>query len=285
MNRREILTGAGALALTSCTQMPAASADPFAGHKLMTDVETYVGFGTHRTGSAGDVATSDWFARHWRSLGYTVEQTDVTCPNADTHVAKLRIGDQAFDGFAQPPLTFTPEGGLNAPLAWWDPEKSAAVSGRIAIVYIERPAGGASPSAAYRDAFQKCAAAGALGVVAIVSGPSGEVVAINTPVKMTLGIPVLQVGEKERQRLEAALSTAPSGKLIIEGPGGVRTGRNTIARSGDAGPWVIISTPQSGWFTCGGERGPGIAMSRALSAWAKTTRYPVRWLFVATSGH
>jgi hypothetical protein len=26
-------------------------------------------------------------------------------------------------------------------------------------------------------------------------------------------------------------------------------------------------------------------MLRALSAWAKTTNYPVRWLFVATSGH
>ena len=290
MNRREILTGAGALALTSCAQMPAASADPFSGDKLMADVEAYVGFGTHRTGSAGDLATSDWFAKYWRDLGYAIEQTDVTCPNADTHVAKLRIGDQAFDGFAQPPLTFTPEGGLSAPLAWWNADKPADVSGRIAIVYVERPAGGISPGGAYREAFQRCAAAGALGVVAIVSGPSGEIVAINTPVKMTLGIPVLQVGEKERKRLEAAMAGAATAKLIIEGPGGMRTGRNTIARSGDAGPWVIISTPQSGWFTCGGERGPGISMSRALSAWAmsawaKTTRYPVRWLFVATSGH
>ena len=39
MNRRDILTEAGALALTSCTQMPDVSADPFSGDKLMTDVE------------------------------------------------------------------------------------------------------------------------------------------------------------------------------------------------------------------------------------------------------
>jgi hypothetical protein len=141
MNRREILTGAGALALTSCTQMPVASADPFTGDKLMADVEAYVGFGTHRTGSVGDLATSDWFAKHWRSLGYAVEQTDVTCPNADTHVAKLRIGDQAFDGFAQPPLTFTPEGGLTAPLAAWNAATPGAVSGKIAVVYVERAPG------------------------------------------------------------------------------------------------------------------------------------------------
>ena len=285
MNRRDILTGAGALALTSCTQMPAAIADPFTGDTLMADVEAYVGFGTHRTGSAGDLATSDWFAKYWRNLGYSVEQTEVTCPNADTRVATLRIGDQAFDGFAQPPLTFTAEGGLSAPLVAWNPATPAAVSGRIGVVYIERPPGQPSPSAAYRDVFQKCAAAGARGVVAIMSGPTGEVVAINTPVAMTLGIPVLQVGEKERKRLDASMDATQTGKLIIEGPGGARTGKTTIARSGDTGPWVIISTPQSGWFTCGGERGPGIAMSRALSAWAKTTRYPVRWLFVATSGH
>ena len=285
MNRREILTGAGGLALASCAHMPAITADHFAGAKLMADVDAYVGFGTHRTGSQGDLATSDWFATYWRGLGYAVEQTDVTCPNADTHVAKLRIGDQAFDGFAQPPITFTAEGGLSAPVIAWNAAIPAAVSGKIAVVYIERLPGQPSPSAAYRDAFQKCAAAGALGVIAVVSGPTGEVVAINTPVKMTLGIPVLQVGEKERKRFEAAMYGAQTAKLIIEGPGGTRTGKTTIARSGDAGPWVIISTPQSGWFTCGGERGPGIAMSRALSAWAKTTRYPVRWLFVATSGH
>jgi hypothetical protein len=291
MNRRELMTGAGALALTACTPAPMEPAAPgvaidaFAGAKLMADVEAYVGFGTHRTGSKGDLATSDWLATYWSELGYEIEQTNVTCANADTHVAKLRIGDEAFDGFAQPPLTFTAEGGLSAPLAWWKPDAPAEISGKIAVVYVERTPGTPSPGAAYREAFQRCAAAGAVGVVAVMSGPSGEVVAINTPLIMKLGIPVLQLGERERARLEAAMAAKATGKLIIEGPGGERTGKNTIARSGASGPWVIISTPQSGWFTCGGERGPGIAMSRALAAWAKTTTYPVRWLFIATSGH
>lgn len=293
MNRRQMLTGAGALALTACspTETPAStpaaatSSDPLAGANLMADVEAYVGFGTHRTGSAGDLATSDWFASHWRDLGYEVEQTDVTCPNADTHVAKLRIGSEAFDGFAQPPLTFTPEGGLSAPMVWWDEASPAAVSGRIAIVYLPRTPGALALGGNYRAAFNACKAAGAVGVVAVMASASGEAVAINTPPSMQLGIPVLQIGEKEKARLETALAVEPAGKLIIEGPGGERTGRNTVGRYGASGPWVIISTPQSGWFTCGGERGPGIAMSRALAAWAKTTNFPVRWLFIATSGH
>lgn len=295
MNRRELLAGAGALTLAACTQeQPVVasstatvvpSADPFAGSKLMADVESYVGFGTHRTGSPGDVATSEWFAKRWRELGYAIEQTEFSVPNADPKVAKLRIGDEAFDGFAQPPLSFTPEGGVNAPLAWWNDKSPADVSGKIALVHVPRQPGAPSPGAAYRATFERCSLAGAVGIVAVMSGPSGEVVAINTPVEMLMEIPVLQIGEKEKPRLEAALAAKQPGKLVIEGPGGFRNGKNTIARHGTAGPWVIISTPQSGWFTCGGERGPGIAMSRALSEWAVTKNFPVRWLFIATSGH
>src|SRR5262245_53381383 len=112
MNRRELLATAGALAATACSPQqkagPAASAavsvptgDPFTGDKLMADVQKYVSFGTHRTGSPGDVSTSDWFAARWKALGYDIEQTEFPAPNADTRVAKLRFGTEAIDGFAQ----------------------------------------------------------------------------------------------------------------------------------------------------------------------------------------
>ena len=45
----------------------------------------------------------------------------------------------------------------------------------------------------------------------------------------------------------------------------------------------MISTPQSGWFTCAAERGPGIALFLALAKWAK--EQDRRFLFVSTSGH
>jgi len=294
MNRRELMVGAGALALAGCGPaspagegLPVAAAgdDVFSGARLMADVETYVGFGTHRTGSPGDLATSDWFANHWRELGYEIEQTEVEAPNADTTVARLTAGGAVFDGFAQPPLSFTPESGLAGKLVRWNPASPADVSGRIAYVYVAREPGAVSPGAAYRQAFQACAEAGAIGVVAAMSGPSGEVVAINTPVTMTLTIPVLQLGEKLKSQLDGIVDVGSDVTLTITGPGGARKGKNTIARYGAEGPWVIISTPQSGWFTCGGERGPGIAMSRALAVWAIKQDLPVRWLFVATSGH
>jgi hypothetical protein len=118
----------------------------------------------------------------------------------------------------------------------------------------------------------------------VVTSPSGEVVAINTAREASLPIPVLFLPERYKPGIEAAIGKSPA-RLRIEGPGGVRQARNTVARYGSVGPWVIVSTPQSGWFTCGGERGPGIAMSRALSTWAVRQTLPCRWLFIATSGH
>ena len=290
------MAGVGAMALTACGQEHGAEQiaantaissgpDPFAGAQLMADVESYVGFGAHRTGSSGDLATSQWFAKHWRELGYEVEQTEFSVPNADTTVARLEGGMEAFDGFAQPLLSFTPDAGVTAPLAVWNPESPANVAGKIALVHFVRAPGASSPGAAYRDAFRKAALAKEVGVVGVMSGPSGEVVAINTPVEMQIETPVLQIGEKEKARLDALAASKQPVKLIITGPGGSRNGRNTVARRGTAGPWVIFSTPQCGWSTCGGERGPGIAISRALSAWAMTRDFPVRWLFIATSGH
>jgi hypothetical protein len=102
---------------------------------------------------------------------------------------------------------------------------------------------------------------------------------------MKPGIPVLMLPARFRDRLEKAGRLNEVAELYIDGPGGTRTARNTIARAGKSGPWLIVSTPQSGWYRCGGERGPGIAMSLALADWAMRQRFENRLLFVATSGH
>jgi len=293
MNRRQLIASAGGVAILGGLGLGAcaktgplgAAADPFTGNALMADVKAYLDFGRHRSGSPGDEATTAWFADYWKGLGYTIAHRSFDLPNADTTAAMLEAGGEMFEGFAQPPISFTPEGGLKGSLAVWSETASGDVKGKIAVVHVPRAPGAVSPSASYRKAFVAARDAGALGVLAVVSGPSGDVIAINTPKDMTLGIPVLMVGEKEKARVDAALAAGGEAVLRIEGPGGTRTARNTVATSGTEGPWVIVSTPQSGWFTCGGERGPGIAMSRALSAWALTQNVKCRWLFVATSGH
>jgi hypothetical protein len=259
--------------------------DALDGAALARDLEDYVGFGWHRTGSAGDRATSDWFARHFRAHGYTVEQEGVTCPDADTTVARLASRDLVLDGFAQPPLAFTPDAGVRAPLVTWDPAGPERVKDRIACVHVART-GPVAASAACREAFRQASAAGAIGIVGVVPSPCGAIAAINTPLGTTQPTPVLLVGERDRAALDRLVRSEHPVTLTLAGPGGERTGFSTIATRGREGdPWVVVSTPQSGWFTCGGERGPGVALLRALAAWAATQPFPVRWCFVATSGH
>jgi hypothetical protein len=57
-----------------------------------------------------------------------------------------------------------------------------------------------------------------------------------------------------------------------------------LVRREDA-DWIVVSTPASGWFTCGGERGPGIAILLALAEWASSRRGALNYLFVTNSGH
>jgi hypothetical protein len=294
MNRRKLLMTASAAGVGSLLPgcFPSGPGepgvrpvtDPLSGDVLMKDVEAYVSFGFHRSGGAGDLATSDWLAEHWRSLGYEVEQPAFEIPNADTTLARVEIDDEAFDGFAQPPMVLTPPEGITGPLVMFDGSAPQKTNGSLAVVHVPRERGQGSPSEAYRQAADQAALAGALGVLVVVTSPSGEVVAINTAREASLPIPVLFLPERYKPGIEAAIGKSPA-RLRIEGPGGVRQARNTVARYGSVGPWVIVSTPQSGWFTCGGERGPGIAMSRALSTWAVRQTLPCRWLFIATSGH
>lgn len=48
---------------------------------------------------------------------------------------------------------------------------------------------------------------------------------------------------------------------------------------------IVLSTPKSGWFTCAGERGPGVALFLALARWANQRDSEVSYVFDANTGH
>ena len=59
---------------------------------------------------------------------------------------------------------------------------------------------------------------------------------------------------------------------------------NLFAQKSASPPSIIISTPQSGWFGCAAERGPGIALLLGLAEWASAEGH-AQIGFVVTSGH
>ncbi|HEY6915752.1 MAG TPA: M28 family peptidase, partial [Paludibacter sp.] len=62
-------------------------------------------------------------------------------------------------------------------------------------------------------------------------------------------------------------------------------GRNVYGTIGHGDKYIVVSTPISGWFTCGGERGSGIAIWLALARWAADQQLGYTFVFTGNSGH
>jgi hypothetical protein len=61
--------------------------------------------------------------------------------------------------------------------------------------------------------------------------------------------------------------------------------RNVIATLERGPKRIVVSTPYSGWFRCGGERGSGLAVFLALAHWAAQGDSQTSFTFVANSAH
>src|SRR4051794_12160688 len=94
--RRTILAGS---AWTASAMTARAALDPLAGEALYADVKTYAGLGEHRTGTAGDAATTAWLERALRSSGYAVQRQAFDYPVFDLVRSDLSLGGRTIDGF------------------------------------------------------------------------------------------------------------------------------------------------------------------------------------------
>ena len=186
----------------------------------------------------------------------------------------LTINDKQINVF---PLWPVADPNVNITAAIADPDKAQDyVDGKIAIVRI------ASLDNKTDTRIKAVIAGGAKAVVVIYANASGEIAAINTLPNTSWSVPVVQIAPKDA----ASLENASTATLTITGTIKDVQARNVIGVIGDGPKSVIVSTPISGWFTCGGERGPGIAIFNALAAWVGSQKkLPYKFIFIANSGH
>ena len=158
------------------------------------------------------------------------------------------------------------------------------------IALLKSPSGRqsfASSRSEAEETIHNMAREGALAVVVITETPSGELAAINTSEQTEpWPIPVVLVGSRDESMLTAAAQQNAEASLLVDGrdePQAVA--RNVIGRFGRGEDIIVISTPKSGWFHCGGERGPGIALSLALARWVIQHQPQVSYWFDFNSGH
>lgn len=270
------LAGFGAAAAGSMKGAIAAT-DPLSGAALYADVVRYDALGEHRTGTAGDRATSDWLARELSAAGYRVQRQTFPVPVFELKSAAVEVGGARLEAF---PI-WTPQAGkVSGPLS------TDARPGAVALLSFPYGTGAALGVAdAYRKPIEAAIAAGATAVVAITENPLGELVVFNGPPNLaSWSVPVVAVAGRDGPGLQAAARAGATVRVDLAGATRAGSADNLVAKRAGPGKPLVISTPKSGWLHCAGERGSGVAiwlgLARHLAA-----RKDLNLIFMAASGH
>ncbi|MDP2919171.1 MAG: hypothetical protein Q8O43_02995 [Dehalococcoidia bacterium] len=260
--------------------------DYLSGIRLFKDVEKYVSFGEHRTGSAGESAATEWIADELEKAGLKTSRQEITLRQFCIRESRLTIGNRSVQCF---PWWFPHGTGpvpLSARLAHLDAGLED-LKNRIALVRQQ----GRWVSPRFRVEVEKMvrdiAETGARAVIFISESPSGELVAVNTGEHVEpWPVPVVLVGPKDEHVLVQAGREDTAVTLMVDGLVDPQThSENIFGRWGDDKNIIVVSTPKSGWFTCGGERGPGIAIVLALARWVGQRQPQASYWLDFNTGH
>jgi hypothetical protein len=157
------------------TGQTCAAEDFLGGAKLYADVARYASFGSHRFGSPGDRATTDWIAGELQAAGLNVEFQPVV------------LGRQYFVDRATAEADGTT---VEATPFWWPPEDKSsfrltapiAREGEVAgkILWVELPYDrGAYLGPAHRAAIAQAAARGPAAILLVIGNPGDDRFAYN----------------------------------------------------------------------------------------------------------
>lgn len=262
---------------------------PLSGSKMYEDLISYYNLGEHRTATEVDRRTSQWMAEQLRAAGLKTATQSFSLRQFLPRRTHLSIGDRSIRSF---PLWFPHSTGsetLTGPLVGWDKSAPpASIKGKLALVRFPAEAGAAMVKGSiHYQLVLGAASAGAIGVVAITESVTKEIVALNCPAgSEPWPIPVVLVGSRDEQALIAALRSPTRVSLELAGEDVANAeAKNVIGRVDRGKDLIVVSTPQSGWFRCAGERGPGIGLFLSLARWANRRPGGSTFLFVSSSGH
>jgi hypothetical protein len=285
-SRRSFL-GAGALLTVGSLGGGDPSLPP--GETIEADLLRYVGFGEKRAGGPGDTACGDWLAGELEAAGYAVRRQTFSAPYFEARRAELASGDLTAPIHPQPIVRPTGAGGVSGPLVRVDSAGHflGSLGGAIALVDMPHARWSSMLSPGARRPIEAAFAAGARAVVAITNGPTGKVIALNADGRAPMFTgPVALLAPENAGGFLAGAFQRREARLTIDGEGGRRPAFNFVGRMDRGkGRWLAVSTPRSGWFACGAERGGGVAAWLHLARWAATALPDHDLAFVCNTGH
>jgi hypothetical protein len=282
--------GAGAGALSTVLPSAARADDDLEAvtRRLRADLERHASFGDKFSAGPGDNATAQWVANRLRGSGYRVEESSFDAPFFVKRATRLASGAASADVVPQAPVVPTGARGVTARLALVAGEGGDVgdVAGRIALVVAPFARHAALfPDRGIGQTVMQAARRGAVAIVIVTTGPSGEAVALNAPEKPFVPVPAAVLAPKLAEPFVAAARAGTEATLIVDGDATHRPCRNVVGRAMRGDRWLGISTPRSGWYGCVAERGTGTTVFLELADWA-LHRFPDLSVFVmCTGGH
>ena len=264
-----------------------AQAPTFDAARLLADVQAYYDFGIHRTAHPGDLRTSEWIARRFRDMGLETSEHAFTIAQFFLEEASIEDARGRMEAFPVWLPRATPENGVRGRLVPVD-DATPAAEIRGAVAWLRPP----DESAAVRSRLDRRAVeSGAVAVLIETSDGAGLglLQAINAErayVDVERPVPTVIYGAMDTPRLRQSVgrdvTVRLNGRMVATARATTPFATRIVDPNAD---WIVVSTPSSGWFTCAGERGPGIAMLLALAEWVAARADGLNYLFVATSGH
>ncbi|MGD8339848.1 MAG: hypothetical protein PVH89_03650 [Gammaproteobacteria bacterium] len=254
--------------------------------RLQSDLQTHGSFGLKYSGSPGDHATADWTADRLRAIGYAVEVSEFDAPFFVSRTTALRTGETLVDVVPQAPVLVTGDRGVSAPLVIVEEDGEVGdVRGRIAVVILPFARHAALfPTRGIGSTVVAAAEAGAVGIILVTSGPSGEAIALNCPEDGPfVPVPLAILAPKDALPIIAAARAGNDATLVIDGEATHRPCKNTVGMLERGPEWIAMSTPRSGWYHCVAERGTGQAAFLEIAAWLERS-YPEHSVFLMNTG-
>lgn len=281
-SRRSVLTAAGALGLSAAGPAGGGTFDDGWHQRVL---ERYAGFGDKASGGPGDDACGAWLEGELARAGYACERQRFETPYFTVRQATLTAGGARAEVIPQAVVVGTGPAGVRGPLRL--AETPGPMDGAIAVVVLPYKRWSTSLDPQFRRRVLDALLRGAVACVAVTTGPTSEAIALNArPEVPAFGKPVAVLAPKDAEPFIAAALDGAPGVLTVDGEGGRRPAFNLIGRlDRGAAKTFILSTPRSGWFTCAGERGSGIAVWLSLALWAARALPRVNVELLATSGH
>jgi hypothetical protein len=278
ITRRETLT-----ALTGAATLGFAAPDPLSGAALYADVVKYAGIGPHRTGSAADMATSQWIHDELAKAG--LEAGYLKCAPRrvfDLKTCFVTVGEKRYQADPEWFPTATGPQGVTAELSL------EPAPGKIWV--LEDSRGGLQLDNAIKDRVNEAGRKGAAGAVVAIRTRSGELLGrpavpekLETP---WCSVPLAGAAYKDRDALFEHARAGAKATLIIDGDDKKNVKpRNANGKFGSGKDLIVVTTPISAHTQSGGERGPGVALLLGLARWLGKREPKCRYLFSGNTGH